>query len=339
MEKIKSYFRFPSKAPFAWLVYYFLFSILYRLYKLPLYYPSANFDGLTLRLMSIASNLLLIMAGVQGFVNIVRIIKNEERLSAKKIIITALLLLGIFFIFNPLVNSFMNSLIGKSIWKNYKDKDVKDAQNPTNKILLPSLYASPSPSPTIAHFYQPPNSELLEENNSYVVYLVNPRPLEFAGERSGQLQIFRKPSTTPIIITKPVNIYGSVNLTNDSSGKYLALSSGFSPTRNIIIVDLLTSKTIGTRFCAEDPILFWQDMAYFGNCDYLNKNTIFDGPLSSISELNLKTNTTKIIFKSNLQTSYVIKKIQDSKLYYFKYQYTNGSKIITTEFLYDLPSP
>lgn len=199
------------------------------------------------------------------------------------------------------------------------------------------FYAAKTLSPpTTTSFHQPFNSELLGESNSYVVYLVNPRPLEFAGERSGQLQIFKKPSITPIIITKQVNIYGGVRLTNDSFGKYLALSSGFSPTRNIIIVDLLNSQIIGSMFCAGDPILFWQDVAYFGNCDYLNKNTIFDGPLSSISELNLKTNTTKIIFKSNLQTSYKIKKIQDSKLYYYKYQYTNGSKIITTEHSYDL---
>lgn len=286
-------------------------------------YQSSNFSRLTIQSMAIVSNLILIMASVQGLVNIVRIIKNEEHLSSKKIAVTALLLLGIFFIYNPLINNFMDSLIGKSIRKNYKDKNV---------------YSSPSPIPTTAHFYQPPNSELLEENNSYVVYLVNPRPLEFAGERSGQLQIFKKPSTTPIIITKPVNIYGDVILINDSSGKYLALSSGFSPTRNIIIVNLLTSQIIGSMFCAEDPILFWQDVAYFGNCDYLYKNTILDGPLSSISELNLKTNTTTTILKSDLQTYYTLKKIKDNKLYYSKHQITSGSNYINSDLIYDLLS-
>jgi len=176
----------------------------------------------------------------------------------------------------------------------------------------------------------------LEENNSYVVYLVNPKPLEFAGDRSGQLQIFKKPSTTPIIITKPVNIYRSVILTNDSSGKYLSLSLGSSPTRTIVIVNLLTSQVIEPVFCAVDPILFWHDSAYFGNCDYL-KNNITDGPFPGISELNLKTNTVTTIFKSSLQTYFVLKKIQDNKLYYSKYQYTSGSNITTTDLFYDLP--
>ncbi len=332
MEKIKSYLRFPSKAPFAWLVYYLLFSILYRLYTVLINYQNSNLIRIMLQLMVIVSNLLLIMTGIQGLVNVVRIIKNEERLSAKKIIITALLLLGIFFIFNPLINNFTDFLIDKLIRKNYRDKDVKDIQIPT----VPSAYISPSPIPTTAHFYQPPNSELLGKNDGYVVYLSNPRPLEFAGDRSGQLQIFKKPSITPIVITKPVNIHGSVIITNDSSGKYLSLSLGSSPTRSIIIVNLLTSQVIEPVFCAVDPILFWQDTVYFGNCDYLNKNAIFDGPLSGISERNLKTNTTTTIFKSNRQTYFVLKKIQDNKLYYSKYQYANGSNI-ATDLSYDLP--
>lgn len=321
MEKIKSYLRFPSRAPFAWLVYYLFFSILYRLYTLLINYQSSNFSRLAIQSMAIVSNLLLIMAGIQGLVNIIQIIKIKN-LSSKKIAVTALLLLGIFFIYNPLINGFTDFLIGKSIRKNYKDKNV---------------YSLPSPIPTTAHFYQPPNSELLEENGSYVIYLTDPKPGEFSGDRSGQLQIFKKPSSTPIIITKPVRILGAVRLTNDSSGKYLSLSLGSSPTRSIIIINLFTSQVVGSVFCATDPILFWYDSVYFGNCDFLYKNTIIEGPLSSISELNLKTNTTTTIFKSDLKTHYTLKKIRDNKLYYYKYQVISGSNIITTDLFYDLP--
>lgn len=139
MEKIKSYLRFPSKAPFAWLIYYLLFLGLSRLYELLINYPYSDFTWSNLRRldiyfdiylgMFIVSIFLLVMACVQGLVNIIRIIIKKERLTSKKVIITTLLLLGTFLIYTPLINNLTRSLTGKSLvdkllWKNYKDKDI-----------------------------------------------------------------------------------------------------------------------------------------------------------------------------------------------------------------------
>lgn len=114
MEKIRPYLKFPSKAPYAWLVYFLVGNILGRLSNLVVYYRLSNatysIESIVGFLLFLAGAIIGIMAIIQVLVNLIRIIKKEERLTMKKVVIIVLILLFIFMVFNPLANSLLHLL-------------------------------------------------------------------------------------------------------------------------------------------------------------------------------------------------------------------------------------
>jgi len=112
---MKKYLTFPSKAPYAWLVYWLVGGSLYRLqlFGKYLYFPfksTYSLEAIVCLSVFLIGALITIMANIQILVNIVRIIKKEESLTVKKVFITAFLLLGIFLVFNPLANNLLHFL-------------------------------------------------------------------------------------------------------------------------------------------------------------------------------------------------------------------------------------
>ena len=112
MDCTKAYLKFPSKAPFAWLVYYMVGTNLARICNLVVYFRHSNssINSIFSLLIFLSAAILIILSDIQAIVNIIRILKKEEKLTAKKVLITSLILLVIFVIFNPLANNFIHTI-------------------------------------------------------------------------------------------------------------------------------------------------------------------------------------------------------------------------------------
>lgn len=110
MNRIKLYLKFPSKAPYAWFVYKLIGSTLSRVQAFIVYYFDPNMGTwLSLPIFLIGA-LVVLLSNIQIVVNIVRVIKKQESLTTKKLIISILLLLGIFTVFNPLSNMLLHTI-------------------------------------------------------------------------------------------------------------------------------------------------------------------------------------------------------------------------------------
>lgn len=112
---MKKYLTFPSRAPYAWLIYWLVGGIFYRLQLLGKYYfypfkSTYSIEFIVCIILFLSGVVLSIMANIQILVNLIRYLKKEERLTAKKLITTVLVVLVIYLIYNPLANNFLHYL-------------------------------------------------------------------------------------------------------------------------------------------------------------------------------------------------------------------------------------
>lgn len=224
---------------------------------------------------------------------------------------------------------------------------VKNDQTQTPNLITeasqnPTIYPTSTPT-TVLKLDDFINKELLEENDNYSVYLINPKSGDEI-EKIGELIVYSKKDSKVIEIEGIFSIFGATIVIDDDRGEYVLLSTGTSSSRLIIPISLSKKTQAVKEFCAMSGFLFWKDYVIYGNCDTFQNRPWEAGQAASIIALNLKTGQEKIIMKSDLTHQHGPTKISDNTLYYLEtfvtkeedWQSSDNQKTVTKT--YDLLS-
>jgi hypothetical protein len=114
VDKLRPYWRFPSELPYAWLIYMIAWTILLRIYALLIWYRPNNY-WFTFSYLGIVFIITIIFAFrtyIQIIINVYRLIKRKEKLFTKKVLISILLLLGMYYVVNPLLHPIIHYFVG-----------------------------------------------------------------------------------------------------------------------------------------------------------------------------------------------------------------------------------
>jgi len=155
------------------------------------------------------------------------------------------------------------------------------------------------------------NKELLDENDLYAVYLINPRITP--PTKTGEIIVFDKIKKEAAKMEGEFSIFGSAIIYNNEKNEYILLSTGTYILRGVITLSLITKKQAIEEFCINLEPYFWQDFVIYRNCDTYERPW-GGGEAPSIAIMNLKTGEGKTIFKSGPTKEYGIEKIEGTNL-------------------------
>jgi hypothetical protein len=201
-------------------------------------------------------------------------------------------------------------------------------------VVASTLSAIPTstPVPTVAITAQSSNledftnKELLGEDDSYSVYLINSSDGDDP-EKIGEIIIYDKSKEIVYEMIGTFILPGTTIVSDDGKGEYVLLSTGTYTSRTAIVLSLIDKKQAVNNFCTSSgefgDHLFWNDFVITNNCDTFNNRPWGAGEAPSITAINLKTGAVTVIAKSDLTRHFQIKSIADNNLQYLEISVEN----------------
>lgn len=194
--------------------------------------------------------------------------------------------------------------------------ETTPTQLPTGALLTPIS----EPKSSLDDFQ---DREFVGENGGYYVYLIH-RTGGTDAAPTGELLVFNK-STNQVIKMSGlfrVIVEGGTIVFDDGKGKYVLLSIGTYTSRNAVVLSLDDRKQAVNDFCMSSgqygDHLFWNDYIIINSCDTLQNRPWGVGEAASITAIDLKTGTEKVIAKSDLTHQYSVKQIEGNTLNYIE---------------------
>lgn len=161
----------------------------------------------------------------------------------------------------------------------------------------------------------PVEGELVAENDSYQVYLVNQKDLQASQTLTVYDKNSKKKLPTNILYTKS----GTPVLFNDTNGRYVLLSTGVYTTgainpRVAMVISLADSARTVNDFCHAGNPFFWNDYVIYDGCDRYTNRPWGNGEAPSILARNLKTDKEQTLFQSTSTSQYRVVRVNATTL-------------------------
>ena len=161
------------------------------------------------------------------------------------------------------------------------------------------------------------NKELVGEDESYSVYLINSTGGD-AAEKTGEIVIYDKSQEVVYPIIGTFILFGTTIVSNDGKGEYILLSTGTYTSRTATVLSLIDKKQAVNNFCISSgefgDHLFWNGYVIYNNCDTFDNRPWGAGEAPSITAINLKTGAVTDIAKSDLTHHFQRKAIANNTL-------------------------
>jgi hypothetical protein len=133
-----------------------------------------------------------------------------------------------------------------------------------------SKISSPTETPSVptsnAGLENFPDKELLGENQSYSIYLVNQKTGDGISI-DGEIVVYDKNRGLTLKIDGSFSIFGATIVYDDGKGKYILLSTGTYTSRTATIISLTDKKQIVKDFCTSSSEFgsqfFWNNYIIF----------------------------------------------------------------------------